>query len=611
MRRFLSLAAATVLTSSLLMQGCSPGTDKAATPANELKMKEQLLSQDVQLTEQLCRNQCAMHLQQTMPLLSGANRDQAKTRLQDMARSLPQMGKLLWTPKGTRTDQAITVGKLEQDAEKQTRPFIEKAKKAAEQGETFYSPRIDTAQGPYTVLGIPSSDKSHILVAVVKQNILQQVASHQRKNLRLEPFPNQPKWKIETVESETLQQKQVDHPEKNAGTSHYERDEVVVKFRRPPSDKEIKQIQQDLHAKVIRKIGYSYIFESEHKEAKQLMDYFKAWNVEYVEPHYIYVTNEKLKPSSFSLFPWPFRQNPKEMTEEPVAAENIPNDTLYKQYQWNLPLIETESSWSYNKGSKDLIVAVVDTGVDLNHPDLKGHLVPGTNIVNPDQPPQDDVGHGTHVAGVISAETNNQLGVAGMSWYNCIMPVKVLDSSGAGSTYAVAQGIIWAADHGAKVINLSLGNYASSMFLHDAIRYAYDKDVVLIAASGNDNTEQPGYPAAYPEVLAVSATDSQKLKAAFSNYGDYIDVAAPGVSIASTYPSNQYAALSGTSMATPHVAGLAGLIRATNPKLTNVQVMNIMRKTAKDIGTPGKDTYFGYGLIDVGKAVRAAYESSK
>lgn len=610
MRRFFSLAAVTVLTSSLLMQGCSPGTDKAANPANELRMKEQLLSQDVQLTEQLCRDQCVMHLQQIIPVLDKANQEQVKTRLQDIARSHPHMDKLLWTPKGNGTDQSITVGKLDQDADKQTRPFIDKAKKTAEQGEIYHSPRIDTAQGPYSVIGLPSSDHSHVLVAMIKQHILQQVASHQKKNLRLEPFPDQSNWKIETVESETLQQKQVDHPKENAGTSHYERDEVVVKFRRPPSDKEIRQIQHDLHAKVIRKIGYSYIFESEHKEAKQLMDYFKAWDVEYVEPHYIYVTNEKLKASFFPFFPWPFRQSPKstEQKPEPVAAENIPNDTLYKQYQWNLPLIETESSWSYNKGSKDLIVAVVDTGVDLNHPDLKGHLVPGVNIVDPDQPPQDDVGHGTHVAGVISAETNNQLGVAGISWYNRIMPVKVLDSSGAGSTYAVAQGIIWAADHGAKVINLSLGNYASSLFLRDAIRYAYDKDCVIIAASGNDNTERPGYPAAYPEVLAVSATDSQKLKAAFSNYGDYIDVAAPGVSIASTYPSNQYAALSGTSMASPHAAGLAGLIRAANPKLTNVQVMDIMRKTAQDLGTPGKDTYFGYGLIDVGKAVRAALQ---
>ena len=173
--------------------------------------------------------------------------------------------------------------------------------------------------------------------------------------------------------------------------------------------------------------------------------------------------------------------------------------------------------------------------------------------------PDDDVGHGTHVSGIIGATVNNSEGVAGMSWYNKIMPVKVLDSSGAGSTYSVAQGIIWATDHGAKVINMSLGNYAQADFLHDAIKYAYEHDVVMIAASGNDNTDRPGYPAAYPEVFAVAATDSNKEKASFSNYGDYIDVAAPGDSIASTYPGSQYAALSGTSMASPHVAALSRL----------------------------------------------------
>jgi len=193
-----------------------------------------------------------------------------------------------------------------------------------------------------------------------------------------------------------------------------------------------------------------------------------------------------------------------------------------------------------------------------------------------------------------------------MTWNNPIMPVKVLDASGSGSTYDVAMGIIWAADNGAKVINLSLGNYADAQFLHDAIRYAYDKDVVLVSACGNDNTEQPGYPAAYPEVLAVAATDANRNKASFSNYGDYIDVAAPGVSIASTYPDNQYAALSGTSMASPHVAALAALIRSVNPALTNKEVMDILQQSAEDIGPPGKDIYFGYGQIDVRRALQMA-----
>lgn len=227
-------------------------------------------------------------------------------------------------------------------------------------------------------------------------------------------------------------------------------------------------------------------------------------------------------------------------------------------------------------------------------------------MVNPSEKPYDDVGHGTHVAGIISALVNNGEGVAGMTWYNKVMPIKVLDQSGSGTTYSVAEGIIWAADHGAKVINLSLGNYAQAEFLHDAIKYAYDKDVVLVAATGNDNTERPGYPAAYPEVFAVSATDSSMHRASFSNYGDYVDVMAPGASIASTYPGNQYAALSGTSMASPHVSALAALIRSINPDLTNKEVMELMRSSVIDLGTPGHDKYFGYGQIDVYKALKAA-----
>lgn len=210
------------------------------------------------------------------------------------------------------------------------------------------------------------------------------------------------------------------------------------------------------------------------------------------------------------------------------------------------------------------------------------------------------------MAGIIGALTNNEEGVAGISWYNKILPVKALDNSGAGTTYSVAEGIIWAADQGAKVINLSLGNYADSQFLHDAIKYAYDRDVVIVSASGNDNTERPGYPAAYEEVIAVAATNAAGERASFSNYGDYIDVAAPGESIASTYPDNQYAALSGTSMASPHVAALAGLVRSLNPALTNKEVTSLLTSNAIDLGTAGHDKYYGWGQVDIYRTLQAA-----
>jgi type VII secretion-associated serine protease mycosin len=316
---------------------------------------------------------------------------------------------------------------------------------------------------------------------------------------------------------------------------------------------------------------------------EELSQYFKKnWEPQYIEPHYMYLTNED------------------------TSSIEIPNDVLFSDYQYNLPMIETNRGWNVSKGAEQVIIGVVDTGVDLNHPDLQGRLLAGYNTISPNSKPSDDVGHGTHVAGIISANVNNREGIAGMTWNNKILPVKALDQSGAGTSYSVAEGIIWAADHGAKVINLSLGNYADANFLHEAIKYAYNKDIVIVAATGNDNTERPGYPAAYPEVLSVSATNYNMERASFSNYGDYIDVMAPGESIASTYPNNQYAALSGTSMASPHVAALAGLIRSVNPKLKNTEVMDIIRGNVIDLGESGRDKYYGFGQIDVYAALQAA-----
>ncbi len=425
------------------------------------------------------------------------------------------------------------------------------------------------------------------------------------KNLRLEPYPNENRWKVESVDTDTLQDKVVDHPEDNQGTSHYHQNEVVVRFKQDPTEAQLTQIKNEIKAISAQKLGYTYVFRTQGMEAKALMAYFKKWDVAYVEPHFLYLTNDYYDDQEADGNKDDSSQTDTgASTSTDITANFMPNDNLYSKYQWNLPLIETVQGWQLTRGTQDVIVAVVDTGADLKHPDLRNQLLPGYNVISDNDNPQDDVGHGTHVTGVIAALVNNNLGVAGMTWYNKVLPVKVLDQTGAGSTYSVAQGIIWAADHGAKVMNLSLGNYADSSFLHDAIRYAYNKDVALIAASGNDNTERPGYPAAYPEVLAVAASDSQNNKAPFSNYGDYIDVTAPGVSIASTYPNNQYAALSGTSMASPHVTALAALVRSTNPSLKNTEVYEIIRQTAQDLGTKGRDKYFGFGLIDVVKAVK-------
>ncbi|MFE7065179.1 S8 family peptidase [Sutcliffiella sp. NPDC057660] len=237
---------------------------------------------------------------------------------------------------------------------------------------------------------------------------------------------------------------------------------------------------------------------------------------------------------------------------------------------------------------------------------MSGRLTNGYNVLENNDFPDDDSGHGTHVSGIIASETNNQEGIAGITWYNKIMPIKAMGAEGYGTTFDIAKGIIWAVDHGANVINMSLGNYQPSSLLKEAIDYAYNKNVVMISAAGNENTIQPSYPAAYPEVLSVSAVDNTGRRASFSNYGDYIDVSAPGVQITSTYFNQQYAALSGTSMASPHVAGLAGLLLSANPNLTNREVIDIIKNSAYDLGIPGNDSDFGNGLIDVKNALEAA-----
>ncbi len=360
----------------------------------------------------------------------------------------------------------------------------------------------------------------------------------------------------------------LDH-RKEGVQSHYVKNEVTVKFKRHPDEQEMERINQQIDGKLKKHNGLTCIFQSDSLSSTDLVHYFQQRNdVDYAEPNYILLPNV------------------------------VPNDQYYRDYQWNLSMIRMEDGWDITGGSDEVIVAVVDSGVDVDHPDLAPKLVLGHNILRDNDDVNDDNGHGTHVAGIIAAATNNNIGVAGLSWNSRIMPVKGIGADGTGTAFDIANGIVWAVDHGASVINLSVGNYTPSQVLHDAVKYAFDRDAVLVAASGNDNTDQPGYPAAYPEVLAVGAVDYMRQRAEFSNYGEYIDVMAPGVDIPSTFIDNQYASLSGTSMATPHVAGLAALIRSVDPGLSNLEVMEVIRNTSIDLGAQGRDPYFGYGVID-------------
>jgi thermitase len=307
-----------------------------------------------------------------------------------------------------------------------------------------------------------------------------------------------------------------------------------------------------------------------------------------------------------------FRSSPYVEYAEPnyiAHAFTIPNDPYWSS-QWGLTKIEAPAAWDITTGSSSVIIAIVDSGIDLFHPDLSGKLVSGYDFVNDDSTPQDDYGHGTHVAGIAAAKTNNGTGVAGLSWNAEIMPVKVLNDYGSGNYQDLVNGIIFAANHGADIINLSLGGSAYSSTLKDAVEYAHGLGCVVVAAAGNNNSSV-SYPARYPDVVAVAATDSNDQKAGFSNYGPEVDVAAPGVSIRSTYwwGSSTYGWLSGTSQASPHVAGLAALIWSVSPSLNNTQVESIIKQTADDLGAAGRDHDYGFGRINARRALQAAVPS--
>lgn len=305
---------------------------------------------------------------------------------------------------------------------------------------------------------------------------------------------------------------------------------------------------------------------------------------------------------------------------------SLPNDPLYgsaslwaqEGKQWYLPQIQANQAWDLTKG-QSIVVAVIDTGLDLNHPDLQGQWVQGYNELNPSSPPQDDQGHGTHVSGIISAAMNNSIGIAGIAPSSKIMPVKVLDSSGNGDDMDVATGIHWAADHGANIINLSLGEglnstgtFDSSEYITEAIHYAQSKGILVVAAAGNDGVGTISYPAALPGVLSVAATTSENKLTDFSNYGLGLSLEAPGDRILSTYPlalSSGYAYLWGTSMASPMVSAVAALIWSANPTWTSSQVTHKLLASATDPQKMGWTETQGFGLVNALKGVLPAIQA--
>ncbi len=285
-----------------------------------------------------------------------------------------------------------------------------------------------------------------------------------------------------------------------------------------------------------------------------------------------------------------------------VTISEQPNDT-YLENQEYLKQIQIYEGWDIATNT-DTTIAILDTGVDLYHPDLKENLVEGYNFLDKNALPQDDNGHGTNVTGIVAAVGNNNQGTAGISWKTKIMPLKVLDHKGEGESFIVGQGIRYAVDKGAEIILLSLGEPIYTPFMKEAVDYAEENGVLVVAATGNEGNRL-NYPAALPDVLSVGAVNLEDKYVSYSNYGQQIDVVAPGEGIYTTKQGGGYISNTGTSMAAPQVAGLAALIKQLHPTITPRQIRDLIKFTADDVHDTGWDSKTGYGRINVKSALEA------
>ncbi|MDQ0287815.1 thermitase [Desulfofundulus luciae] len=369
---------------------------------------------------------------------------------------------------------------------------------------------------------------------------------------------------------------------------------VVVKFKAGTDDAVKRKVHAMHGGRVVREIPALgvQVVEVPAEKAKEKADaYQREGSVEFAEPDCV------------------------------AKALEIPNDSYFSK-QWDMNNtgqtggkpdadIDAPEAWDVTASSPSVKIAILDTGIDQDHEDMAGKIVGNVNFTI--SPTVDDFfGHGTHVAGIAAAVGNNEKGIAGTAYNASLMNVKVLDDTGSGYYSWIAEGIVWAVDNGARVINMSLGGTQPSRLLEQAVNYAWSKGAVLVAAAGNEGSKQPLYPAAYKNCIAVAATDANDQKAAFSSYGKWVTVAAPGVNIFSTLPNHPsvvgsylgvtgYGALDGTSMATPHVSGVAALVWASKYGTGNQAVRKRIESTADRIA--GTGTYWAYGRVNAYNAV--------
>jgi len=302
---------------------------------------------------------------------------------------------------------------------------------------------------------------------------------------------------------------------------------------------------------------------------------------------------------------------------EVCALDTTPNDSLYPQ-QYGPQRVQAPAAWDLSTGASTTIIATVDTGIDCTHPDLANKCVPGYDFVHnvplAGTENSDDHGHGTHVTSIEAGVTNNGIGVAGLCWECRYLPVKVLNASGSGSWAQVAAGIRFAADNGANVINMSLGGSSFDSGVRSAVDYAFSKNVLVVSACGNSGSEPCLYPAAYVNSMAISCSDASDALCSFTSRGVEVDVSAPGLSVLAAVPIGScalcdpsgYRKLSGTSMSTPHVSGVAGLVRSLHPEYTADQVYGLLELSADDRGPVGFDHGYGFGRLNAYRALTTA-----
>lgn len=283
-----------------------------------------------------------------------------------------------------------------------------------------------------------------------------------------------------------------------------------------------------------------------------------------------------------------------------ATKKPLPPEPPAQVIPWGIGTVNAPAAWSISKGA-GVKVAILDTGISLTHPDLAANVKGGINTIKPAKSANDDNGHGSHCAGIVAA-INNTIGVVGVAPEASLYAVKVLNAAGSGYLSDIIEGLQWCIDNQIQVASMSFGSDASNTSEHDAIIKAYNAGITLVAAAGNDGVANSvDYPGAYPEVIAVSALNSNLSLASYSSYGPEVDIAAPGTQIYSTYKGTAYATLSGTSMATPHVTGVAALRIAQNPSQSPAEIKTALQTTATNIGLTADKQ--GAGLVNADAVV--------